>query len=84
MSRVTTVDATGASVVADTITRLERRGVTVLLSGIRPQHERVLRELGVHERLAHERHLFAHTPEAIAHARLHASRIVHGPADATP
>lgn len=84
MSRVTTIDATGAHVLADTISRLEGRGVTVLLSGIQPAHERVLRELGVHGRLAHERHLFGSTPEAIAHARVHAARIDHSPADAAP
>jgi SulP family sulfate permease len=85
MSRVTTIDATGAHVLADTITRLEGRGITVLLSGVQPRHEKVLRELGVHDRLAHERHLFDATPEAIAHARLHASRTVHAPrADASP
>ena len=79
MSRVTTIDATGASVLADTISTLEGRGITVLLSGVQPHHERVLRELGVHDGLAHERHLFGHTPEAIAHARLHASRVDHQP-----
>lgn len=79
MSHVTTLDATGAHVLADTIGRLERRGITVLLSGVRPQHTRVLEELGVHERLAHERHLFATTPDAIAHARLHAARVSHDP-----
>ena len=36
MSRVTTIDATGAHVLADTITRLEGRGITVLLSGSGP------------------------------------------------
>jgi SulP family sulfate permease len=39
----------------------------------------VLRELGVYERIAHERHLFPTTPEAIAHARLHVSRVPHDP-----
>jgi MFS superfamily sulfate permease-like transporter len=78
MSRVSTIDATGATVLADTISRLEGRRITVLLSGVQPQHERVLRELGVYDRLTHERHLFNTTPEAIAHARLHASRVAHG------
>lgn len=78
MSRVTAIDATGAHVLADTIERLERRHITVLLSGVRPHHEKVLRELGVYDRLAHERHLFGTTPEAIAHARVHAARLVHG------
>jgi MFS superfamily sulfate permease-like transporter len=79
MSRVTTIDATGAHVLADTVNRLEGRGVTVLLSGIQPHHENVLRELGVHDRLAHERHLFDDTPSAIAHARVHAARTTHDP-----
>ena len=82
MSRVTSVDATGASVLADTISRLEGRGITVLLSGIRAEHESVLRHLGVQGRLADERHLFDTTPHAIAHARLHAQRIVHPPGPA--
>lgn len=82
MSRVTAIDATGASVLGDTIEQLERRRITVLLSGVHAHHERVLRELGVHGRLAHERHLFDTTPEAIAHARVHAARVVHVPGDA--
>jgi MFS superfamily sulfate permease-like transporter len=79
MSRVTAIDATGAHVLADTISRLEHRQITVLLSGIQQHHEQVLRELGVYGGLAHERHLFATTPEAIAHARVHAARIEHEP-----
>ena len=79
LSRVTAMDATGATVLADTIRRLERRGVTVLLSGVRPEHERVLRSVGAHQHLADERHLFASTPDAIAHARVHAARLEHTP-----
>ena len=83
MAYLTTVDATGSQVLADAIERLERRGVTVLLSGIRPEHLPVFHEIGVHRQLAHVRHLFATTPEAIEHARLHASRISHAPHDLT-
>ncbi len=77
MSRITTLDATGASVTADIIKRLEHRGITVLLSGIQPDHERVLDQLGVYQELASERHVFDHTPQAIAHARLHVAREAH-------
>lgn len=80
MSRVTTLDATGASVLADTIRRLEQRGGSVLLSGIRDEHAALLAGLGVYDELAHERHVFGSTPEAIAHARLHAARTPHVPA----
>ena len=79
MSRVSTLDATGASVLSDTIARLEGRGITVLLSGVRPAHQQVLEQLGVFDELAHERHVFAHTPDAIEHARRHARREAHTP-----
>ena len=81
MSRVTSLDATGASVLADIVKRLETRGITVLMSGVRPGHERVLTELGVYDELAHERHLFTNTPDAITHARLHAKRVAHATRD---
>ena len=81
MARVTAVDATGASVLGDTIAQLEARGITVLLSGVRPAHLRVFEELGLRQHLAHERHLFPTTPEAIEHARVHAARVPHQPAE---
>jgi SulP family sulfate permease len=79
MSRITTVDATGAAVLADTISRLEAREITVLLSGVRAHQQQVLASLGVHDRLATQHHLFDTTPEAIAHARVHAARLAHEP-----
>lgn len=79
MSRITTIDATGAAVLADTISRLEARGITVLLSGVRAHQQQVLASLGVHDRLATQNHLFDTTPEAIAHARVHAARLAHEP-----
>ncbi|MFI6317852.1 SulP family inorganic anion transporter [Nonomuraea sp. NPDC050556] len=69
MSRVTTIDATGAQVLGDAITRLERRGITVLLSGIKPTHDQVLGALGVAEHLRRDGLIFPDTPAAIAHAR---------------
>ncbi len=74
MSRVPTLDATGAAVLRDTVRALEHRGVTVLMSGVRDGQVATLRALGVLDSLADERHLFAGTPEAIAHARRHAAR----------
>lgn len=79
MSRISTIDATGASLLADTITRLEARSITVLLSGVRADQQKVLASLGVYDRLATEHHLFGTTPEAIAHARVHAAREAHAP-----
>ncbi len=84
MSRVATLDATGAAVLRDTIAQLEGRGITVMLSGVRERHSAVLDALGVYESLGHEQHLFASTPEAIAHARIHAARVAHQPQQHDP
>ncbi len=69
MSRVSTVDGTGATVLRDAIERLEHRGITVLLSGIRPGHTKTLAALGVLDRLARQGRVFDHTSDAIAAAR---------------
>ncbi len=68
MSRVSTIDATGAQVLGDAITRLEQRDITVLLSGIKPSHDQVLTALGVAEHLRRDGLIFADTPAAITHA----------------
>ena len=69
MSRVSTIDATGALMLDDAITRLERRGIVVLLSGIKPHHNRVLTGLGSAKRLRAAGRVFEDTPDAIGHAR---------------
>lgn len=71
MSRVTTIDATGALVLKDAVDKLRRRGIAVLASGIRPGQRQVLDSVGALDSLRHEGRLFATTPEAIAAARAH-------------
>src|SRR5690606_6633431 len=41
MGRVSTMDATGAQLLGDVITRIERRGIVVLLSGMSSDHDEV-------------------------------------------
>ena len=74
LSGVRTLDATGATLLADVIERLEHRGITVLLSGASAQHLELLRRAGVLDRLAHERHVFSDAEDAVAHALSHAAR----------
>ena len=69
MSRVSTVDATGARVLSDAITRLERRGIVVLMSGVSDSHHRVLMRAEPIDHLRRRGLVFADTPEAIAYAR---------------
>lgn len=69
MSRVTTLDATGAKILDDAIRRLEARGIVVLVSGTDPRHSKVLRALGVAPHLRKTGRVFDTTPEAISAAR---------------
>lgn len=69
MSRITTLDATGAQILGDAIVRMERRGITVLISGVKPGHGQVLAALGIAGHLYRDGLIFPDTPTAIAHAR---------------
>jgi SulP family sulfate permease len=69
MSRVTAIDATGAGVLGEVITDLEMRGVTVLLSGIKPDHDQVLDALNIAGHLRRDHLVFPDTRGALTHAR---------------
>ncbi|MEV5954876.1 SulP family inorganic anion transporter [Streptomyces sp. NPDC051987] len=71
LSRVSTMDATGALVLKDAVERLRRRGITVLASGIRPGQRQVLESVGALGLLCDEGREYATTPEAIRAARDH-------------
>jgi SulP family sulfate permease len=71
MSRVSTMDATGALVLKDAVERLNRRGIVVLASGIRSGQRRVLDSVGALDLLRHKGREYATTPEAIRAARDH-------------
>lgn len=70
-SRMNVFDATGGMVLRDTIVQLHRRGVVVLLSGVKDKHGKVLQNLGVTELIGGEEHLFDEMAAAVAHARAH-------------
>lgn len=74
MSQLELVDATGAHALSEIVHSLERRGVTVLIKGIREGHTELFRTVGVLSALRHHRHLFARLPDAIEHARSHVHR----------
>jgi SulP family sulfate permease len=77
LSEVQVLDATGAQALREIIQELEERRITVLLHGVRPDHERTLAAVGAIERLAHDRHLFADLDDAVAHAHQHVARVPH-------
>ncbi|MFE1442015.1 SulP family inorganic anion transporter [Streptomyces sp. NPDC058739] len=74
MSRVTTMDATGALVLKDAVEKLDRRGIAVMTSGIRSGQRQVLASVGALDLLRSEGREYDTTPEAIAGARRHLER----------
>ncbi|MEV4233546.1 STAS domain-containing protein, partial [Streptomyces bobili] len=71
MSRVTTIDATGALVLKDAVEKLHRRGIVVMTSGIRAGQRQVLDSVGALELLRLQGREYAGTPEAIKAAHLY-------------
>lgn len=71
MSQLQVLDATGAQVITELITTLERRGITVLVKGIRADHIGIARRVGIVRSLRHHNHLFETMEEATEHARSH-------------
>jgi SulP family sulfate permease len=74
LPRLQVLDATGAQALGEIVADLERRGVTVLIKGARPEHLQLLSRVGALAALAHEHHLFGDLDAAVAHARLHVAR----------
>jgi len=68
------LDASAALTLGHIVDHLERRGITVLLKGVRPEHLRILEAVGSLDHLSHEHHVFADLPSAVDHARLHVAR----------
>ncbi|NBM19626.1 SulP family inorganic anion transporter [Streptomyces sp. GC420] len=71
MSRVSTIDATGALVLKDAVEKLNRRGIVVMMSGIRPGQRQALESVGALDTLHRKGAEYATTPEAIRGAREH-------------
>lgn len=74
LSQLQMIDATGAHQLTELVGALERRGVTVLIKGVRPEHIHVLGVLGAIRSLRHPSHLFEDLDSAVAHARSHIDR----------
>lgn len=74
LSRLDTVDATGANGLVDIVQRLEARGITVIIKGLRDQHMELFRRIGVISALRHPNHLLSTVDEAVEHARSHVRR----------
>lgn len=69
LSQVQVLDASGAEVLHELVAGLERRGVTVLVKGIRSHHLALARRVGVIDALSQESHLFDNLEPAVGRAR---------------
>ena len=77
MSHLGMLDATGAHTLAEIVTELETRGITVIIKGVQDEHVALLSGVGVIDSLRHENHLVDNLDDAIAHARRHVAREPH-------
>jgi SulP family sulfate permease len=71
LGRLRVLDSTGAQALAHLVGHLEHRGITVLLTGVRPAHRELLERVGVLDELAHANHVLPTIEAALGHARLH-------------
>ncbi len=67
LGRVSFLDATGESTLSGVVKDVQKHGGIVLISGIQPQPQEVLRRTGLDRRIGEDR-FFAHTGEAIRYA----------------
>ncbi|MFU8855110.1 SulP family inorganic anion transporter [Micromonospora sp. SL1-18] len=74
MSRVSTIDGSGALVLRDAIERLEPRDIAVFVSGVRADQVKILDAVGVLDRLRAAGRVFPGTAGAIDAARAHLRR----------
>lgn len=71
LTEVRVMDTSGANALAEIITDLQRRGVTVLLKGLDPEQLRMAGAVGVLSTLGTPEHYFTDLRAAVAHARNH-------------
>ncbi|ADG74937.1 sulphate transporter [Cellulomonas flavigena DSM 20109] len=78
LGNVRVLDASGANALVEIVTDLRRRGIVVLLKGLRPEHRKLAEGIGVLDALGEPRHLFDDLDDALEHARSHVRR-AHAP-----
>lgn len=71
LGNVRVLDTSGANALVEIVTDLRRRGIVVLLKGLRPEHRRLAEEIGVVAALSDPTHLFDDLDAALDHARSH-------------
>lgn len=78
LSQVELMDATGAHRLTELMGLLEAQGKTVMIKGLKPEHEKMARRSGVLSALRTREHQFDDLDAAIGHARSHVRRQLAG------
>jgi SulP family sulfate permease len=78
LSQVDLMDATGVHRLTELMGLLEAQGKTVLIKGLKPEHEQLARRGGVLSALRTREHQFDELDAAVRHARSHVSRQLAG------
>lgn len=69
------LDASGAQAIGEMVTQLQDRGISVLLACLRPEHRRLIEDVGALNALEHEDRIVPSIDDAIAWAkRFHGAR----------
>ncbi|MGK2878552.1 MAG: SulP family inorganic anion transporter [Solirubrobacterales bacterium] len=63
------LDASGAQAIGELVTQLQDRGISVLLACLRPEHRRLIEDVGALSALEHEDRIVATIDEAISWAK---------------
>lgn len=68
LGRLRMLDATGAQALGELVTRLQNRGIKVMLVCVQPEHRRLIEQVGVLDALAHENRVLPTIDDALARA----------------
>ncbi len=73
MSRVPIMDITGENHLRMIVENIQKKGITVLISGLNEQPEKKMKKTGLYEQIGQD-HFFPHTNHAIAYALEHINK----------
>lgn len=79
LGTVRVLDSSGATAIGEIVAELDRRGVAVLICGVRPNHQTLLHAVGPLEAVESRNHVFTSLDAAIEHAHKHVRRDIARP-----
>jgi SulP family sulfate permease len=78
MGSLTSMDASGAQAVGEIIRELHKKRIDVFLQGVFPAQRQILERSNALSEVMKDHHIFEDLSDALAHARAHVRRTLHG------